>query len=381
MKYLFFLLSTLTSGLLVAQRPSIKFEATTPRLAKAGEEVTLRAILIGNPKPDGLKWKIGGEEGKDWKFKDKSSTISSEEITVIFKKIGPTNVSLSAKAEIDTLIKGKKEKEKMKISLKYDRKGYLLITEVEEYSELNQLFAEGTVDSYIKLVKKASKLTENDKYSKDPFAFIWLARGLYSIHNENVDYTQGKYEIYKTAFNDAVSALSKALKYDNNNFLEESKFAEFIYELQFRYYDDIVSSTLADGEAVKKGKTTTKDFGKINTSLSKYLKITKNPIAIKHLQAACLLNLNDPNAKTILKEADIDLTKYIASRDSIKFSPTDELFFAAGITELLKYYEIKKKTDEACNLTKRAVAAVPELKVDRKKFEEYIEVRDPNCEQ
>ncbi len=369
------------TSFIYAQKPSIKFEATTPRLAKVGEEVTLRAILIGNPKPDGLKWKIGGEEGKDWKFKDKSSTVSSEEITIIFKKIGPTNVSLAAKAEIDTLIKGKKEKEKMKISLKYDRKGYLLITEVEEYSELNQLFAEGTVDSYIKLVKKASKLTENEKYAKDPFAYIWLSRGLYSIHNENVDYSQGKYEIYKTAFNDAVSALSKALKYDNNNFLEESKFAEFIYELQFRYYDDIVSSALADGEAVKKGKTTTKDFGKINTSLSKYLKITKNPLAIKHLQAACMFNINDPNGKTILKEADADLVKYIASRDSIKFSPTDELFFAAGITELLKYFELKKKTDEACNLTKRAVAAVPELKVDRKKFEEYIDVRDPNCEQ
>ena len=169
--------------------------------------------------------------------------------------------------------------------------------------------------------------------------------------------------------------------FDNNNFLEESKFAEFIYELQFRYYDDIVSSALADGEAVKKGKTTTKDFAKINTSLSKYLKITKNPLAIKHLQAACMLNLNDPNAKTILKEGDADLVKYIASRDSVKFSPTDELFFAAGVTELLKYYELKKKTDEACNLTKRAVAAVPELKVDRKRFEEYIDVRDPNCEQ
>lgn len=381
MKYLIILFSAVISGFVYSQQPSIKFEATTPRLAKVGDEVTLRAILQGNPKPDGLKWKIGGEEGKDWKFKDKSYTINSEEITIIFKKIGPTNVSLSAKAEIDTLIKGKKEKEKMKISLKYDRKGYLLITEVEEYSELNQLFAEGTVDSYIKLIKKASKLTENEKYSKDPFAYIWLARGLYSINNENVDYSQGKYEIYKTAFNDAVSALSKALKYDNNNFLEESKFAEFIYELQFRYYDDIVSSALADDEAVKKGKNTTKDFAKINTSLSKYLKITKNPLAIKHLQAACLLNLNDPNAKTILKEGDSDLVKYIATKDSVKFSPTDELFFAAGVTELLKYYELKLKTDEACNLTKHAVAAVPELKIDRKRFEEYIEVRDPNCEQ
>jgi hypothetical protein len=380
MKYLFFLFTTLVSGFVVAQRPSVKFEATTPRLAKVGEVIQLRAILSGKNLPEDLKWKIGGEEGKDWKFAEGTKN-TDREISVVFKKIGPTNVSLSAKATIDSTFKGKKTPEQVKISLKYDRKGYLLITELNEYSELNQLFAEGTVDSYIKLVKKASKLTENEKYAKDPFAYIWLARGLYAVHNENLDYTIGKYEAYKTAFNDAVTALSKAMKYDNNNFLEESKFAEFIYELQFRYYDDIVTSALTDTSAVKKGKKTTKDFTKINTSLSKYLKITKNPICIKHLQTACLFNLKDANAKNILKEAEAELVKYIASKDSVKFSPTDELFFAAGVTELIKYYKLKGKTEEPCSLQKRAIAAVPELKIDRTRFEEFIDERDTSCDQ
>jgi hypothetical protein len=380
MKYLLFLFTTLTSGLLIAQRPSIKFEATTPRLAKAGEVIQLRAVLSGKYLPEDLKWKIGGEEGKDWKFAEGTKN-SDNEISIVFKKIGPTNVSLSAKAIVDSTLKGKKTSEQVKISLKYDRKGYLLITEPNEYSELNQLFAEGTVDSYIKLVKKASKLTENEKYAKDPFAYIWLSRGLYSVHNENLDYSIGKYEPYKTAFNDAVSALSKALKYDNNNFLEESKFAEFIYELQFRYYDDIVASSLSDTSAVKKGKSTTKDFGKINTSLSKYLKITKNPLCIKHLQATCMFNLKDANAKTVLKDAEAELAKYTASRDSVKFSPTDELFFAAGITELIKYYQVKGKIEDACSIQKRAIAAVPELKIDRTRFEEFIDERDPLCDQ
>jgi hypothetical protein len=380
MKYLFFLFTTLVSGFIVAQRPSVKFEATSPRLAKVGEVIQLRAILSGKNLPEELKWKIGGEEGKDWKFAEGTKN-TDKEISIVFKKIGPTNISLSAKAMIDSTFKGKKTPEQVKISLKYDRKGYLLITEPNEYSELNQLFAEGTVDSYIKLVKKASKLTENEKYAKDPFAYIWLARGLYSVHNENLDYTIGKYEAYKTAFNDAVTALSKAMKYDNNNFLEESKFAEFIYELQFRYYDDIVTSALTDTSAVKKGKKTTKDFTKINTSLSKYLKITKNPICIKHLQTACLFNLKDANAKNILKEAEAELVKYTASKDSVKFSPTDELFFAAGVTELIKYYKLKGKTEEPCSLQKRAIAAVPELKIDRTRFEEFIGEREPLCDQ
>jgi hypothetical protein len=378
MKYLFILFTTLTTGFLVAQRPSIKFEATTPRLAKVDERVCLKAIASSKD-VTGIKWKISGEQGKDWKFMYKEGKLEHDTISIVFKKIGPTNISISAKASVDSIPKGKKDKEKILISLKYDRKGYLLITEPNEYSELNQLFAEGTVDSYIKLVKKASKLTENEKYAKDPFAWIWLSRGLYSVHNENLDYTQGKYEPYKSAFNDAISALSKAMKYDNNNFLEESKFAEFIYELQFRYFDDIVASTLVETEeqGKTKGKKTTKDFGKINGSLAKYIKITKNPICIKHLQSACMLNLNDANAKNTLKEAEAELVKYTASRDSVKFSPTDELFFATGVTELLKYYEIKKKTEDACSLQKRAEAALPELSSDRKRFEEWIDQRDP----
>jgi hypothetical protein len=376
MKYLFILFTTLTTGFLVAQRPSIKFEATTPRLAKVDERVCLKAIASSKD-VTGIKWKISGEQGKDWKFMYKEGKLEHDTISIVFKKIGPTNISISAKVSVDSIPKGKKDKEKILISLKYDRKGYLLITEPNEYSELNQLFAEGTVDSYIKLVKKASKLTENEKYAKDPFAWIWLSRGLYSVHNENLDYTQGKYEPYKSAFNDAISALSKAMKYDNNNFLEESKFAEFIYELQFRYFDDIVSSALNDTAAVAKGKKTTKDFAKINGSLAKYLKITKNPLCIKHLQAACMFNLNDANAKNTLKEAEAELVKYTASRDSVKFSPTDELFFATGVTELLKYYILKNKlSQEKCNLQKRAEAALPELSSDRKRFEEWIDQRE-----
>ena len=113
MKYLLFLITTLSSGLLMAQRPSIKFEATTPRLAKVGEVIQLRAILSGKSLPEDLKWKIGGEEGKDWKFTEGSKN-TDKEISVVFKKIGPTNVSLSAKAIVDSTLKGKKTPEQVK---------------------------------------------------------------------------------------------------------------------------------------------------------------------------------------------------------------------------------------------------------------------------
>lgn len=376
-----------------AQRPFIKFVADK-RFVKAGDTVNLLFIrstnIISVP-----KIKIGGEEGKDYRIiaEGPFSVKAGDDLvwcqSIIFKKIGPTNVSMTAKVTVDSIPKGKKVIEKITLSLKYERKGYLLITDKNEYSELNQLYTGGDVDSYIKLVKKASKMVENDKYSKDPFAYIWLARGLYLISGESLDFTMSKYQPYKSAFNDAVSALSKALKYDNNGFLDkvptddknltDDKFSGFINEMQYKYYDEIVLSNLTNDTAFVKGKTKIKDYAKINTSISKYLKITKNPICVKYLQVACLFNLKDANAKVLLKEAELELTKYIAGKDSLVFTETDELFFAAGICELLKYYNSNEKATDACVLQQRAIAALPTLLENREKFEEIQEFLDDDC--
>jgi hypothetical protein len=392
MKILSFFIITLSFGFSFAQRASVKFEVVpnsdnsneiSPRLVEVGSTVKLKAIITG--KVEGLKWKIAGEMGKDWKFANKvqseTEALTQDEIEIVFKKMGPTNISLSGKTEIDSLMKGKKAPEKVKITLKCDKKGYLLVTETAEYNELNQLYAEGNVDGYIKLVKKASKMVENEKYAKDPFAYIWLSRGLNKVYGEIDDFTKSKYEPYKNAFNDAISALSKALKYDNNGFLEDpnSKFADFIYEMQYKFYDEIVLVVLSNDTAVQVGKTKTKDYGKLNSTLNKYLKITKNPVCIKHLQVACLFNLKDANAKNLLKDAEADLKKYTDFKDSISFTPVDQLFFAAGITEMMKYYKAKG-TSDACDLQKRAIAALPELIQDLEKFEEFINFRDENCD-
>ena len=402
MKYLTLMSSFLVFGFAFSQRPSVSFEiepngsnASNPRLVEVDSAVKLMAVKNGTIKS--VKWKIGGEFGKDWEFgKDKGFYIKTpsesvglinDSILIVFKKRGPTNISITAKAEVDSLLKGKKKSELVPISIKYERKGFLLVTELAEYDELNQLFTGGDVDSYIKLVKKASKMVENDKYSKDPFAYIWLARGLYLISGENLDFTMSKYQPYKSAFNDAVSALSKALKYDNNGFLNkvptekltDDKFSDLINEMQYKYYDEIVLSNLTNDTAIVKGKTKIKDYAKINTSISKYLKITKNPICVKYLQVACLFNLKDANAKVLLKEAELELTKYIAGKDSLVFTETDELFFAAGICELLKYYSSNKKATDACVLQKRAIAALPTLIENREKFEEFQEYYDEEC--
>ena len=389
MKYLFFIFSTMFSGVIFAQGPSIKFVADK-RMVAVGDTVILKITKSANV-PD-TKLKIGAEVGKDYKIVYAREDEINKDISyiwLIFKKIGPINVSITAKVTVDSIPKGKKVIEKIPISLKYEKKGYFLITDKNEYSELNQLFTGGDVDSYIKLVKKASKMVENDKYSKDPFAYIWLARGLYLISGESLDFSMSKYQPYKSAFNDAVSALSKALKYDNNGFLEkvptddknltDDKFSGFINEMQYKYYDEIVLSNLTNDTAVVKGKTKIKDYAKINTSISKYLKITKNPICVKYLQVACLFNLKDANAKVLLKEAELELTKYIAGKDSLVFSETDELFFAAGICELLKYYNSNKKAADACVLQKRAIAALPTLIENREKFEEFQEYYDEEC--
>lgn len=352
-----------------SQVAKISFD-TDERLINVDDTVQLTAIASGII--DGtLKWRIGGEEGKDWKFV-KGSLPTDEVIKVYFKKIGPANVSLSAKFEKKVTKKenGKEKVEIIKETIKCDKKSYFLVTEKGEYSELNQLYAEATVDSYIKLVKKAAKLTESEKYSKDPFAYIWLARGLYAIYGENLDFSVGKYAPYKTAFQDATAALSKALKNDKNGFLDHSKFGEFIFEFQNKYFVEVL------GEQLEK-ESDKIDYTKINSALAKYVKITKNPISVKYFQIACMYRLNDQaNAKLALKDADLQLAQL---GDSAVFSETDKLFFAQSVVELIKYYETKKQATSPCDILKRAVIAVPSLLEEQDKYEDFRE-RYGNCD-
>lgn len=374
MKNITFIGLTLLANLSFSQANKFKFESSS-RILSIGDTIELKAIY-DNVDDGSFKWKIGGEEGKDWKLV-KGYSVTDDVVKVYFKKIGPTNVGISGKrtSKVKKKVNGKEQEETVKESLKYDKKGYLLVTAKDEYSEFNQLFAEGTTDSYIKLVKKASKLTENEKYAKDPFAFIWLARGLYAIHGENLDYSQGKYAAYKTAFQDAIAALSKALKYDVNGFFEDTKmedlkkFTDFIYEFQNKYFVEVL------GEQVEKEQDKI-DYAKINAALNKYVKITKNPICVKYYQIACMYRSNDAsNAKLALKEADAQLAQL---GDSASFTETDKLFFAAGVVELGKYYEFKKQSQNICDLMKRAVVAVPSLLEEQGKFEEFRERLD-NC--
>jgi hypothetical protein len=369
MKNLFLFSAILLVNISYSQVAKVSFD-TDERLINVGDTVQLTAIASGILEGT-LKWKIGGEEGKDWKFL-KGYDATNEVIKVYFKKIGPANVTLSAKFEKSVTKKenGKEKTEKVKESIKCDKKSYFLVTEKGEYSELNQLYAEATVDSYIKLVKKAAKLTENTKYAKDPFAYIWLARGLYAIYGENLDFTIGKYAAYKTAFQDATSALSKALKNDKNGFLDHSKFAEFIFEFQNKYFVEVLGEQL-EKEADKI------DYTKINSALGKYVKITKNPISVKYFQIACMYRLNDQaNAKIALKEADLQLAQL---GDSAVFSETDKLFFARSIVELIKYYESKKQANSPCDLLKRVVIAIPSLLEEQDKYEDFRE-RHANCD-
>jgi hypothetical protein len=347
-----------------AQGNKFRFESNE-RLVSVEDTIELTAFTDGTD--DGtLKWKIAGEEGKDWKFV-KGSSATDNTIKVYFKKIGPTNIGISAKQtkSITKKVNGKDVTETVKETIKYEKKGYLLVTAKGEYDELNQLYAEGDLESYIKLVKKASKLTENEKYAKDPFAFIWLARGLYAVSASLTSY-EGKYEPYKTAFGDAITALSKALKYDNNGFLEDSKFSDLIYELQNKYYVEIL------GEQVEKDADKI-DYAKISGVLNKYAKITKNPICIKYFQVACMFRTNDANAKNFLKETDAQLAQL---GDSAVFTETDKMFFSTGIVQLGKYYEFKKQPKNICDLLKKSIIAVPSLLEEQGKFEEFRDMLD-----
>ena len=90
MKNLFLVSALLLSSITYSQVAKISFTAEE-RLINVDDTVELTANVSGIVEGT-LKWKIGGEEGKDWKLV-KGSLPTDEVIKVYFKKIGPANVS------------------------------------------------------------------------------------------------------------------------------------------------------------------------------------------------------------------------------------------------------------------------------------------------
>lgn len=204
---------------------------------------------------------------------------------------------------------------------------FLSYSQAPEYDDLKILYADG---KYEKLVAAADKYTLKESTSKDPYPYMWLARGLYKISlSGSAD------EKYATAYKDAIGALAKVTKLDKDTSCRKVN-QEFVDEFQMslanRVNDFLTSEKFRDasGMAVK------------------YYKISTNIIGAKYIEASAKYrNADKGGANALWKECEKMLST-IVNVDS--WSEADISLFKSGVLMTADCYVNARQKDKAVAL-------------------------------
>ena len=206
----------------------------------------------------------------------------------------------------------------------------------EDYKELVILYADGTFDSYKKLVKQAEKFTLKEETKKDPQPYFWMAKGLYKISVSGTDE-----EEYKNAYKDAIKFLGKGIQYDykyneGSYTAEESEFVEMFQMTLF----ETINNDLSAGD-FKKG------FGWV----LKYSKISINTAGSNYLMGACKYEDGDKTgAREYWKKADEEL----ASIESIEnWTQADKNMLKYGVLYSAGALKRSRQEDKAKELVNK----------------------------
>jgi hypothetical protein len=196
----------------------------------------------------------------------------------------------------------------------------------KEYDDLRILYADG---NYEKLAKVADKYANSDATKKDPWPYMWLAKGLYKIHQSG-----SSDPVFKNAYKESINAMNKFMKFDKTGSLvAEQDNKEFLDMLQGSLVEQI-ENELAGGNYRKA-------FGWVNT----YKKISSNLTGQILLEGTCKFRTDDKSTGfTLWKTAD-DQLKTISSLDS--WSEADKQMLKLGAMETAECYVAVKKVENA----------------------------------
>jgi hypothetical protein len=206
-------------------------------------------------------------------------------------------------------------------------------SQTREYKDLVILFADGTYDSYKKLVKQAEKYTLKDATKKDPVPYFWLAKGLYKISISGTDD-----ENYKNAYKDAIKFLGKGIKYDikyndGSYAVEES---EFLGMFQLTLFET-ANNEISDG-----------GFKRGFSWVLKYSKISNKKVGTNYLMGACKYESGDKtSAREYWKNADKGLEE-IESLEG--WSEADRNMLKYGVLYSAGALKKARQTDKAKTL-------------------------------
>jgi hypothetical protein len=355
--------------------PSLSFNQSEKLIFLDNEEGKKNTInFTSNFKPDGCKntstlWEFTGLNGKDWKVV--GGSLESDEVELEFKKVGVYSFTLTAVYTYSVQQKnGEQEEEEEEIGIEAES----VITVTKNLDELTQLHADS---NYLKLVKKASTYLVKPEYLEDPTPNIFLAKGYYGIYKKELDDP-----IIDDPLSATLDCISAAMELDFNGVYNVSIHRIWLNHFQKEWLETEILGNLDEDEGYYipySGNDKEIKMERSELSLEGceiYASISKNPIAIKLLEAAIRYSAKDTKRANQIWKTEIPNLNELNNEDFENMTETDLMALKYGaMLSAIKLTEISSTNTQACEILNGIKKA---FEYDRG-FNAFLKSRYNNC--
>jgi len=383
MKFKFFLI-----GLLIQFFCVLKTAAQTPTPKLDVKQSTKLVFLDSetNKKPsvkftsvfenNGTKrgettWIFSGKEGKDWKYI--SGDANTEEVEVLFLKVGNYSVELAVTFTFDVVLKnGETEIEEDEIA--FERES--IVTAANNLDELTQIHADS---NFLKLVKKASDYRVKPEYANDPTPSIFLAKGYYGIYkNELPD------PVVSDPWEETINSIAAAVELDINGILNEKIHKIWLDKFQNDFLNNYIIYNLEEEDGfygIYDGTDKEKKAELLELLLEgveNYSVITTQPITIKLLEAPIRAASKDVRSASTIWNSVIAELKNMNETDFERMTETDLKALKYGaMLSAVTLTSLRQSNTEACDI----LSSLKEVYTYDRGFLAFLKTRYNNCKE
>ena len=334
--------------------------------------VTFTSVFENNgTKRMATTWLFSGRAGKDWKYI--SGNASSDEVEVLFLKVGNYSVELAVTYTYDVVLKsGETEIEEDEVAFEQES----IVTAANNLDELTQIHADS---NFLKLVKKASDYRVKPEYVNDPTPSIFLAKGYYGIYrNELPD------PIVSDPWEETLNSIAAAIELDLNGIFNEKIHKMWLDKFQNDFLNNYLIYNLEEEDGYysvyngtdKEKKTELLEL--LLEGVENYSIITTQPISIKFLEAPIRAASKDVRTANTIWKSGIEELQNMTEADFDKMTETDLKALKYGaMLSAVTLTNLRQSNTEACEM----LSSLKEVYAYDRGFLAFLKTRYNNCKE
>lgn len=322
-------------------------------------------------KRDATTWIFSGREGKDWKYI--GGNASSDEVEVLFMKVGNYSVELAVSYTYDVVLKsGETEIEEDEVAFEQES----IVTAANNLDELTQIHADS---NFSKLVKKAEDYRVKPEYVNDPTPNIFLAKGYYGKYrNEIPD------PIVSDPWEETINCIAEAIELDLNGIFNEKIHKMWLDKFQNDFLNNYLIYNLEEDDGYyvvyngtdKEKKTELLEL--LLEGVENYSLITTQPISIKFLEAPIRAASKDVRTANSIWKSGIEELKKMTEDDFNKMTETDLKALKYGaMLSAVTLTNLRQSNTQACEI----LSSLREVYTYDRSFLAFLKTRYNNCKE